>query len=181
MRIALACTLLALAATPAATAQPAPYPVDPAASTIVYHMSHPAHDWSGTSHHVGGTLLVEGARVVGGRVAAPVVSFDSGNRSRDSNMASDTEAYLYPEVAFEARSVQPGSGADAIVEGALTFHGVTRALSVPVTVESAGAKVHLRGHFEVKLTDFGIKPPSLMMVKTRDWVALDLDLMTAAR
>ena len=166
--------LLALA--PLGAAQTA-YRIDPAHSAITYAMSHPAHSWTGTSHHVSGTVSVSDGKVTGGRASAPIVSFDSGNRSRDSNMASDTEAYLFPNVTFEARSVTVQDGGRASVRGTLTFHGVSRAVTVPAEVSVSGDRARLQGEFAVTLSEFGIEPPSLMMVKSRDWVGLTFDLV----
>lgn len=169
--------VIAVLALAAASVSGQTYRVAPRQSQIVYAMDHPAHHWTGTSHRVSGTLEVRDGHVVGGRVSAPIVSFDSGNRSRDSNMASDTEAYLYPDVVFEAQSLTEGAGDAATVHGTLTFHGVTRPVVVPVQIERTGDRVRVRGHFDVTLSEFAIEPPSLMMIKTRDWVGLDLDLV----
>ncbi len=174
-RLLILVALFALAAAPAAPAQTA-YRIDPSASTIVYAMHHPAHDWTGTSHRVNGSLTVEGERVTGGHVAAPVISFDSGNRSRDSNMASDTESYLYPNVSFDAQGVRYADDSTATVTGTLSFHGVTRPVTMPARIEMVGEGVHLQGHFEVTLTEFDLDRPSLLMVKTSDWLGLDVDL-----
>lgn len=167
--------LVALAAAPMVSAQTV-YRIDSEVSTVVYAMHHPAHDWTGTSHRVHGTLQVEEGRVLGGHVAAPIVSFDSGNRSRDSNMASDTEAYLYPDVVFDAERVNYADDGTATVEGTLTFHGVARPVAMPAQIDLTGDDVHIRGHFEVTLTEFDLERPSLLMVKTSDWLGLDVDL-----
>jgi polyisoprenoid-binding protein YceI len=178
--LSLCLALLCLVAGAHPVSAQATFRIDRAQSRITYSMIHPAHRWTGTSNRVSGTLTVQGGRVTAGRLSAPIVSFDSGNRSRDSNMASDTEAYLYPNVTFVALSVTPGSGNAATVRGTLTFHGVARPVTVPSTIEVSGNRVHLRGEFETTLTEFGIEQPSLMMVKTRDWIGLSFDLVAAS-
>ena len=154
------------------------YRIDSAESEITYSMDHPAHDWSGTSRRVSGNILVENGQVLRGRASAPVVSFDSGNRSRDSNMVSDAEAYIYPNVIFQAGAVTPQGDGLATVEGTLTFHGVSREVTVPVRVSMTAERVQLRGEFEVTLSEFEIARPSFMMVKTKDWIGLSFDLVT---
>lgn len=167
--------LLALVLTSAAQAQTV-YRIDPDASALVYAMHHPAHEWTGTSHRVSGTIQAEKAHVGGGHIAALVMSFDSGNRSRDSNMASDTEAYLCLNVEFER--VRYASDGTATVEGALTFHGVTRPVTMPAEISLSDDTAHVREHFEVTLPEVDLKRPSLMMVKARDWLGLEVDLIT---
>lgn len=170
---------LAVAST--ASAQ-APYRIDPAASQVVYTMRHPTHRWSGTSRSVSGALTATGATLTGGRVQAPVRSFDSGTAARDRNMARETEADLYPTVTFEARSVtmlpaaRQTAARNATVQGVLTFHGVTRPVTVPVRVDVSGSRIRLTGTFEVTLTEFGLARPSLLGVRSRDWIGLRLDL-----
>ena len=166
--------LLVLTALPVAAQT---YRIDPARSTLVYAMEHPAHDWTGTSRRVSGTLTLTEGRLTGGRAQAPVTSFDSGNRSRDSNMASDTEAYLYPTVTFEASRVEPAGEGRATVHGTLTFHGVARPVTMPATVDVTGDAVRVRGAFDVTLREFGLSRPSLLGVRTRDWIGLRVDLL----
>ena len=149
-------------------------------------MSHPAHSWTGTSHRVSGSITVEGGAVTGGRVQAPVQSFTSGNRSRDSHMAESTESYIYPDVTFAARSVtmlpasQQTAEKNATVQGTLTFHNVSRPVTVPVRIDVSDGRAHLAGDFEVTMTEFEIDRPSLLGLKTRDWIGLHLDLVAKA-
>lgn len=177
--VRLSAALLLLAAT--ASAQTS-YAIDTAHSAIVYSMSHPAHDWTGTSRAVSGTLTVQGGAVTGGRAQARVQSFDSGNRSRDSHMAEATESYIYHDVTFVARVVtmlpaaQQTADRNATVAGQLTFHNVSRPVTVPVRIDVSGREAHLTGSFDVTLTDFQIERPSLLGIRARDWIGLHLDL-----
>ena len=186
LRVLAACALRVLAAPPASAQAPAArsvttYRVDPARSTITYAMSHPAHDWNGTSRAVVGTLAIGGDGVVtGGRVAAPVTSFDSGNRNRDANMVEATEAYVHRNVTFELGRLtpleRPTPTANATAEGALTFHGVRRAVRLPVRVDRTTDGLRVRGQFDVTLTEFEVEPPSLLGLRVRDRIGLTLDL-----
>lgn len=161
------------------------YRVDPARSALTYDMEHPAHSWSGTSHEVSGRITTDAdGRVVSADVSAPVLSFDSGNRNRDSHMAETVEFYAYPNVTFHLTRLTPIQGANdapnATAEGMLTFHGVTRPVQTPVRVERTGGRLHVLGQFDLTLTEFGLERPSLMMVKVRDWMRIHFDLTAAA-
>ena len=183
-RLALGFALVALAA-PATLAQTT-LRVDTGASRIVYTMRHPTHRWSGTSAAVAGTFTVAGGVVTSGRVTAPVRSFDSGIGARDRNMADQTEAGRFPAVTFEARSVSMLPAArrtaerNATVQGVLTFHGIARPVTVPVRIDLSGGRVHLRGAFDVTLSEFGLVPPAMFRVPSRDWIGLRLDLTAGA-
>ncbi len=157
--------------------------IDTGASSIVYDMRHPTHAWTGTSRAVSGRLFVgAGGVVTGGAVSAPVASFDSGNRNRDSNMIEVTGGATYRAITFQAVRVTPlaapTADATATVEGVLTFHGVRQAVRVPVRVEAApGGGVRVRGAFAVTMTQFGIEAPRLLGIRTDDRIGLTLDLV----
>ncbi len=178
-----ALALLTLFAAPLAAAQTTTFRIDPARSTVVYAMTHPAHSWEGTSHRVSGTMSVNAAgAVTAATVSAPVQSFDSGNRSRDSHMVEATEAYLYRTVTFALTSLAmlptPTATTNATATGTLTFHNVRQNITVPVLVQRSGSgdDVRVQGAFSVTLTQFGIPLPSLLGVRVRDDLHLTLDL-----
>ena len=162
------------------------YRVDSAHSAITYDMEHPAHSWSGTSHAVSGSVTTDaGGAIIGADLTAPVVSFDSGNRNRDSHMAEVVEFYAYPNVTFHLTRLVPHqatttNATNAMAEGTLTFHGVPRPVQVPVRVDRTGSGLHVTGQFELTLTEFDLERPSLMMVKVRDWMRIHLDVTATA-
>jgi polyisoprenoid-binding protein YceI len=186
LRTSLAAVVLAALVVPGAHAQ-ATFRVDAARSTVVYEMRHPAHSFSGTSRQVSGTITTDAAGVVtAATVSAPVASFSSGNRNRDSNMIEATEGYLYRTVSFQLTGLAmleaPTAEANATAEGTLTFHGVRQNVRLPVLVQRSGSgdEVRVRGAFDVTLTQFRIAPPRLLGVPVRDEIHLILDL-TARR
>jgi polyisoprenoid-binding protein YceI len=71
----------------------------------------------------------------------------------------------YPTITFTSTSMaikgRTGTSLDATVTGDLTIHDVTRAITVPVSVQLGAATVTATGRFSVKQTDYGIKPVSV--------------------
>ena len=166
-----------------AWAQATTFRINPAQSTVVYNMSHPAHSWSGTSRRLSGTITTDAnGTVTAASVSAPLQSFDSGNRNRDSNMIEATEAYLYRNVTFQLTSLTmlpaPTANANATAEGTLTFHNVRQTVRLPVLVQRSGSgdAVRVQGVLDVTLTQFRITPPRLVGVSVRDAIRLTLDL-----
>ena len=183
----LAALALVTLAVPGLYAQATTFRIDPARSTVVYEMSHPAHSFSGTSRQVSGTVTTNAAGVItAATVSAPVQSFSSGNRSRDSNMIEATEAYIHRNVTFQLTGLTmlatPTAEANATAEGTLTFHGVRQTVRVPVLVQRSGSgdDLRVRGAFDVTLSQFRVSPPRLLGVPVRDQIHLILDL-TARR
>ena len=183
LRLALLLTVLAAASAPHGQAQTArAVPIDPARSVLAYTGHHALHDWTGTSRAVGGTLQVDLQDPTRSRieVVVPVASFDSGNSNRDSNMLDTVEEERYADVRFVSRGVavdrwEPAADGYAgtwRVRGALTFHGQTHEVEVPVTVRVAGRAFEASTRFQISLERFGVSRPRLMLVPISD--ALDL-------
>lgn len=71
------------------------------------------------------------------------------------------DATRFPEI--RVRSVKflgPDWGPDATVR--IELHGVTRDLTVPIHVEHGGETLSVTGAFDIKQSDFGIKPFSVL-------------------
>ena len=59
------------------------------------------------------------------------------------------------------------------VSGNLTFHNVTKPISFTAKKRYAGKEMSVVGGFSIKLTDYSIAPPTLMMAATEDLVKLE--------
>jgi polyisoprenoid-binding protein YceI len=153
------------------------YYCDREKSTIVYFMHHPLHEWEGVSKAVDSVILTDGEKlnVQAVAVQVKVASFDSKNSNRDSHMLEVTEALIYPTVTFTSESFKE-DGDNLIADGTLTFHGVSKPISVPVQVKHIGDTLEVTGKFNIKLTDFNIDPPSLLGVATEDNITLNFDV-----
>lgn len=159
-------------------------------SSVQYFMKHPMHDWEARSNAVKGSIdLVTDLASAKVNLTIPVTSFDSHNGNRDSHVAETVESYIYPAVTFMSTKITRLSAADDSantigehksiwqVEGLLNFHGVNKKIVVPVTLTQSGKHLAAEGEFECKLTDFDLKPPSLMMVATKDWLKISFSLI----
>ncbi len=150
---------------------------DKKASTITYAMRHPMHSWEGVSRDVTAAIVYddEAKKLETVAVVAKVSSFDSQNANRDSHAIETMEGIKYPNVTFASQQVQD-NGNKLTVTGNLTFHGVTKSVTVPVTRKESGGMVVYEGAFDLKLTDFKIERPTLMMVPTEDEFKMNFSL-----
>lgn len=74
-----------------------------------------------------------------------------------------------------------GRGAAFAGEGTLDFHGVTRPLhGVLRLTEGADGALTLRGTAELDVTDFGVQPPSLLLVKVHPRIRVELSAVALA-
>lgn len=158
-------------------------------SDVTYAMEHPMHSWTGTSKEAKGQISVDAEWKTGQiKIAIPVLSFDSKNGNRDSNMGETVESYLYSEVVFQSNQVQLDSviteaGQTQFIgraAGNLTFHNVTRAITCRVTGKVVGDKLISQGAFETPLTEFDIQLPSLLTMKVKNQLKITFMLVAYA-
>jgi polyisoprenoid-binding protein YceI len=145
-------------------------------STLTYVLVHPLHTVKGVNRDL--DCLVElSADTVSSkiRVSADVLEFDSGNSNRDSHAMEAVEYRKYPKVTFVSTSIRPaGDGYE--VAGDLTFHGKTRPVAFRAVPKAGAERVEVTGQFAVKLSDFGVERPRLMLVPTKDELTIRFDL-----
>jgi polyisoprenoid-binding protein YceI len=109
------------------------------------------------------------------RVSADVTGFDTGNSSRDSHAMEVVEYRKYPKVVFASTAIKPaGDGYD--VAGNLTFHGRTKPVAFHVTPRIGAQRIEIAGSFAVKLSDFDVERPRLLLVPVKDDLKISFDL-----
>ena len=102
-------------------------------SFISYDGKHPAHNWTGISKDIQGTFELNEEDLTKSKVDlfVPVFSFDSKNANRDSNMLDVVEEYYYPYVRFISSKIEKNENGFNVI-GNLSFHGITKELTIPV-------------------------------------------------
>ena len=90
----------------------------------------------------------------------------------------------YPQIRFVASSIAK-SGDAFTVQGTLTIRGIDKPVTVNVSMkpEPASGELRFDGKAEVKLKDYGIKPPSAALgaVGTKNEMAVSFLLIAAPR
>lgn len=174
LRSLLALALLGLSWRPAlASDGPVDLSVGPG-SSLSYVLVHKFHEVVGTSTVVEGRARLLPGGGVQVMVRAAVDSFDSGNGNRDAHMQEVTEAARFPLVTFKAAgALTPPATYPATVAlelaGEVGFHGVSRAVKVPVTVTFTSPKeASAEGTLTLSLEAHGVERPSLLFVKVDD-------------
>lgn len=158
-------------------------------SRVRYHASDPRDAWTGTAPIEALELRFDVAdlRRLRLRVEVPAGAFDSGNFIRDANARRALfEAARFPWIVFEAERAQAADGVPAdlpdgasrelTLEGMLTLHGVTRPLSPSVRVTRRGDLLTAETSFDVRLSDFDMRRPSLLGVVVDDLVRVEVEI-----
>jgi polyisoprenoid-binding protein YceI len=156
--------------------------INPDASKVLFALKGTGHEVHGTFRVSKGSIEFDrSAPAMSGSIVVSAASGDSGNKSRDKDMHSDIlNVERYADVTFEPRSWQgnlAASGDSTIqVSGVFTLHGTPHDLTVPMQIQIDGTNVTARGSFVVPYVKWGLKDPSIMILRVAKEVRIDLDL-----
>jgi polyisoprenoid-binding protein YceI len=174
---------LSLALAPSAFAQHQIFAVNPDASHVAFTLGGNAHHVDGTFHVQSGTINFDpSTQTISGSVVVAAGSGDSGDQGRDKKMKSDVlDVAHFAEVSFIPKSYQgtvSASGDSTIqVTGVFTLHGTPHDLIVPMQVHIEGQTLTARTHFTVPYVQWGLKDPSIFILKVAKVVDIDLTLV----
>lgn len=167
---------------PAAFAQHQTFSVDPSTSQVGFTLG-------GSGHHVQGTFQVQSgsidfdpaAHIISGSIVVAAGSGNSGEPSRDKKMNSDVlNTDNFSEITFAPNSFTGNlvaSGDSTIqVAGVFTLHGTPHNITVPMQIHSDGTNLAAKGQFTVPYAQWGLKDPSIFILKVAKEVHIDLNL-----
>jgi polyisoprenoid-binding protein YceI len=174
--------VVALALLLSAGAEPQVLTLDPTASTVRFHVSHKLHEVDGLSKGAEGKAVLEAGGQLRTMVRIPLQSFDSGDANRDAHMLEVLQAGRFNNVVFKGVGTVAGAApgdkpVTVTLRGELDFHGVKRAIEVPVTVEfGPDGSARVRGTLVVSLEAYQVERPSMLMMKLDDECTIAFDL-----
>jgi polyisoprenoid-binding protein YceI len=162
--------------------------IDTQRSTITIHvgksglLSAAAHDHTVNAPISSGTILESGTPHIEFRVETakmtvkPDPKIDANDQATiQTHMEEMTlETKTFPEITFRSSRVQKLADGQWKVDGDLSLHGVTKAISL--TAKQTGES--WTTHTVLKQTDFGIKPLSIGggMIKVKNEVEIDFQI-----
>jgi len=98
-------------------------------------------------------------------VELPVEELKSGKALEDAEMMRRIDARRFPRIRGEVREVKETSGGNYLVQGDLTFHGVTRPVEGELSIKADNGSLVLEGEHTFDIRDFGVDPPKILMLK----------------
>lgn len=125
------------------------------------------------------------------RLVVPVHGFDCGSGAQNRDFYRALQAEAYPTIEFdleraeplEAES-QPGAPVRLRATGTLRIAGVGRRLTLTATGRRlAAAGVSVQGQQRLRMTDFGVEPPThaLGLIRAHDAIVARFDILATAR
>ena len=152
--------------------------------------------FTGKTNAVSGFVAYDATTKSGsGKIVIDPSAIDTGIPLRNEHMRSPgwLDTQKFPEIVFEALKVQPGRNNEYKVTGKFTLHGVTKKITVPVTVRYSAASeatkaagfngdvVRLSTKFNIALADYGITIPSAAAGKIAPDVTISLSTYAIAK
>ena len=134
-------------------------------------------------------------------VEVDLASLKTGIDMRDDHMRGENwlNTAKFPKAVFEStkvesdkKSVKSGETVELKCHGKFTLHGVTKEMTIPVSVtyvqgteETAkavapGDILHAVASFSVRLTDFGMAVPQMLVLKVANEINCKLDVVAVA-
>src|SRR4051794_15971536 len=140
------------------------YNIDPAHSTVGFSVQHMVISTvHGKFNEFSGTVTVDGKKIQEAKGEIQSKSIDTGVAARDKDLRSATffDVEKYPTISFAAKKAEERNG-EMVLVGDFTMHGVTKQVSLPVTVsgpiKDPWGKQRIGLHTKAKLNrkDYGL-------------------------
>ena len=116
-------------------------------------------------------------------ITVPAEKLDCRNGTMNEHMRKALKAKEFPTIVFRASSYDLARSTDSVgvsLTGSLTLGGVQKPIAVKATAKrGAEGTLVVSGAREVRMTEFGLKPPTLMLgtLKVDDKVTVGFDVV----
>jgi polyisoprenoid-binding protein YceI len=112
----------------------------------------------------------------------PAAQLDCRNGQMNEHMRKAIKAQASPLISFELGTYDLQNAAGSVsakLDGTLSLGGVTRPITLNASLMPEAGGVRVKGTYDLKMTEFGLKPPSLMMgtMKVNELVKVNFDLV----
>jgi hypothetical protein len=158
------------------------YEFDPSRSTLAIDASssiHPIHTSAGVTGWFEITRRddgsIDGTQPVGGYVQLDISAMRSGNPLVDRETERRLDVRRYPIIDGELVRLAATSDPERFdAVGRLTFHGQTQVVEGSLEIRWTDDGIELDGTKSLDVTDFGVQPPSLLVVKVHKDITVRL-------
>ncbi|WP_179376141.1 YceI family protein [Winogradskyella wichelsiae] len=154
------------------------YVLNNSSSVLEVHGTSSLHDWTLETEKQSGKLVMavsETLEISTLTITVEAESLKSGKSSMDNNTYEALNTDDHKTMNFNLTSVKQvdklsDHSFKVSASGKMTISGVSKTITIGVTVKLEGDKVLLEGEKSFKMTDFGIDPPKALLgtIKTGD-------------
>jgi polyisoprenoid-binding protein YceI len=116
------------------------------------------------------------------RVRVEAAKLECGNGTMNEHMRKALKADANPVIDFQLSDYEVNRGVDGVtgtLNGTLSLGGVKKAIAIPATGKSEDGALRVTGSYPLKMTEYGLKPPTLMFgrIKVGETVTVKYDLL----
>ena len=156
--------------------------INPESSDVSFTLGGSDHATHGTFHVQSGMVVFDRSTPkMSGSVMVEAGSGKTGNDKRDKKMWNEVlDAPHFSDITFAPMSyegtVAPAGDSTVQVTGTFTLHGTPHPLTVPMQLHIEGTKCTAKTHFVIPYVKWGLKDPSIFILKVAKEVDVDLTL-----
>lgn len=116
------------------------------------------------------------------KVTVPAERLDCGNGTMNEHMRKAIKLNENKTIEFRLTDYDVSRGAEGIsgtINGTLLLGGVTKPITMKAEGKGEGGMLHITGSYDLNMTDYGLKPPTLMFgrIKVGQTVKVNYDLL----
>jgi polyisoprenoid-binding protein YceI len=131
--------------------------------------------WFEASFRKDGTLDLD--QRIAGELELSVERLTSGNQLYDRELRRRMDAKRYPTIGGQVtKVVANGTHPKYLVVGDVSFHGKTRCFEHEMHITRSDDTVELSGGYVFDIREFGMKPPSMLMVRVYPEITVRVEL-----
>lgn len=162
------------------------FAIDPERSTVRFEVQSSVHaitaETTGVTGHFSGTVLPGGAIDLStpptAEIVVPVAELSAGNPLYDREMRRRAGLRRNPTVTATLTGVRAAGDGAYVASGSIQFRDATVEAEDRITVTVAGDDtITVEGSHTFDVRDFGIAPPSLLLLKVSPDVTVTMSLL----
>lgn len=148
---------------------------------VEFDSSVPLHTFTGTSNFLVGKIDLSSS-IVDFYLDLKTLKTGIGRRDNDMYQTLETEKYPFAEFygRISSKYKTDVKGTQRItVKGKFSIHGVTRAVTIPGTMEITGSGLKIKADWTINMVDYKIEPPGILFYRVSEKIPVSISATLA--
>jgi polyisoprenoid-binding protein YceI len=111
-----------------------------------------------------------------GKISFHILDFTSSEKGRDEHMQKMFDMKKYANISLKINKIVQ-KDTNYVIEGIISMHGVQKPVELNSTIVQNGSVMKIHSNFSVKVSDYGMQPPSLLFFTVRDAVDINASVV----
>lgn len=120
--------------------------------------------------------IEESINSIKGEINIKSISLSSNNKDRDEEMYKTLNVKVNKDISFNVINITKKKK-KYVINGTLTLNAIQKELTSKVLIEDKNNQLTLNGKFSIYLTDFDMKPPTLLFLTVRNKIDITYALI----